>query len=235
MLELLVGLIEAYVPEAIGSVLLVEPETRTLRTLVAPETAGRLLRRDRRGGDRPGRRIVRDGGRLQADGRRRGHRRRPALGVVPRARSRARAARLLVDADRRRRGRGDRDVRALLRRSSAVRPSATSSWSTLRPGSRASCSSASEQSPRRPVRPPSAARSTVGIARSSSSCRWSSTPTRSTRSARTSSRAARSRTSSATRSRTGTPTRCSSSSSCIPKTATASSPRTRERTGRTSR
>ena len=36
VLELLVGLIEAYVPEAIGSVLLVDTESRTLRTLVAP-------------------------------------------------------------------------------------------------------------------------------------------------------------------------------------------------------
>ena len=36
VLELLVGLIEAYVPEAIGSVLLVDTESQTLRTLVAP-------------------------------------------------------------------------------------------------------------------------------------------------------------------------------------------------------
>ena len=40
VLRLLIELIEAYVPDAIGSVLLVDPETRTLQTLVGPRLPG---------------------------------------------------------------------------------------------------------------------------------------------------------------------------------------------------
>ena len=171
VLELLVELIEAYVPEAVGSVLLVEPETRTLADTRRPESSDRLQRRDRRSADRRRRRLVRDRGCLQQDGHRRRHRHRSSLGCVPRARARrmgcARAGRHRSSTAL------DQVIGTFALYYDAVRrpTKATWSWWTSRQGSRASCSSANELLLRRRVRRPSAPRSTAGIGHSWSSFR----------------------------------------------------------------
>ena len=116
VLGLLVGLIEAYVPDAIGSVLLVEPETRTLHTLVAPRLPAAYSDAIDGLAIGPGAGSCGTAAALKQTVVVEDIFTRSTLGVVPRPRPGAWTPSVLVDADRRRGGRGDRDVRALLRR-----------------------------------------------------------------------------------------------------------------------
>ena len=172
VLELLVELIEAYVPEAIGSVLLVEPETRTLRTLVAPRLPSDYS-------------AAIDGVAI-AEGA-------GSCGTAAACKKTVVVEDIATDPlwDAFRELALAHGLRACwstpivdgldqvigtfalyydtVRRPSRERPRTGRTW---RQGSRASCSSANELSLRRRVRLPSAARSTAGIAHSWNSFRW---------------------------------------------------------------
>ena len=99
VLELLVNTIEARSDGMLGSVLLLDAEGKTLTHGAAPSLPRAYTDVDRRTGDRPGGGVVRHRRLRGPPGGGRGHRLRPAVGELPRARGRARARRLLVDAD----------------------------------------------------------------------------------------------------------------------------------------